>query len=205
MSNFTTVPDKSVGDTFTELMWDTYLRDNLNKGVVRPLADSKLGAPAANFDLTSIDQNFGALLLVSYVRGDAVAGTIAVQVRFNNDSGANYDAQSIHNSAATTAAAGENLAATSGMIDRGVSPGGSAAASEFGVVVTLIPAYTDTVGQKGAISIIAGRSGTASGNLSAMLCATFWRSTAAVNRITILPSSGNFVTGSRVTLYGLAF
>jgi hypothetical protein len=151
-------------------------------------------ADAANIDLTSIDQNFRRR---NRDRRE--------QVRFNGDTGANYDAQSIHNSAATTAAAGENLAATSGMIDRGVSPGGSAAASEFGVVVTLIPAYTDTVGQKGAISIIAGRSGTASGNLSAMLCATFWRSTAAVNRITILPSSGNFVTGSRVTLYGLAF
>lgn len=27
---FTTVPDKNVGDVFTEAMWDTFIRDNLN-------------------------------------------------------------------------------------------------------------------------------------------------------------------------------
>lgn len=29
--SFTQVPDKSAGDVFTEAMWDTYIRDNLNK------------------------------------------------------------------------------------------------------------------------------------------------------------------------------
>src|SRR4029450_8789457 len=27
---FSTVPDKATGDIFTELMWDTYIRDNIN-------------------------------------------------------------------------------------------------------------------------------------------------------------------------------
>ena len=27
---FTTVPDKAAGDVFTEAMWDTYIKDNLN-------------------------------------------------------------------------------------------------------------------------------------------------------------------------------
>lgn len=28
--SFTTVPDKATGDIFTEAMWDTYIRDNIN-------------------------------------------------------------------------------------------------------------------------------------------------------------------------------
>ncbi len=31
MTNFTQVPDKANGDVFTEAMWDTYIKDNLNK------------------------------------------------------------------------------------------------------------------------------------------------------------------------------
>jgi hypothetical protein len=165
--------------------------------------DTTLGVAAASIDVTGIVATYAHLLLVSYLRGDTATATITVALRFNNDSGANYDAQSIANSAATTLAAGENIAATSGNIDRGVTPGGTAAASEFGAMATLIPAYAGTTGQKSAISMVAGRSGTTTGLISTMLCSTFWRSTAAINRITLLPSAGNFVAGSRLSIYAL--
>lgn len=37
MPTFTTVPDKNAGDVFTEAMWDTYLRDNVNGLLVPPM------------------------------------------------------------------------------------------------------------------------------------------------------------------------
>lgn len=33
---YTTVPDKATGDVFTEAMWDTYIKDNINNLIVPP-------------------------------------------------------------------------------------------------------------------------------------------------------------------------
>ncbi len=41
---YTAVPDKAVRDQFTELMWDTYLRDNLNNLIVPPMARARHNA-----------------------------------------------------------------------------------------------------------------------------------------------------------------
>ena len=30
-----------------------------------------------------------------------------------------------------------------------------------------------------------------------------WRSTAAINRVTVFPATGNFIAGTRLTIYGM--
>src|ERR1044072_7417202 len=37
MASITTVPDKATGDIFTESMWDSSIRDNINNGIVNQL------------------------------------------------------------------------------------------------------------------------------------------------------------------------
>src|SRR5688572_24681195 len=98
---FTTVPDKAGGDVFTEAMWDTYIRDNMNTGMPVILGETSLGASAASITYSGLPSGWKHLYLAGYSRGDAVATNVAVNVRFNSDSGANYDYQYMLASGAT--------------------------------------------------------------------------------------------------------
>ncbi len=52
---FTTVPDKVSGDVFSETMWDTHIRDNINNMIVPPAAGIRKAAvqSLANNTLTT--------------------------------------------------------------------------------------------------------------------------------------------------------
>lgn len=197
---WTSVPDKASGDVFTEANWDTHIRDNLNTGVPVMLADSTLGASAASIDFTSINQTFTHLMLVCYLRSDTVATTQNANVRFNADTGSNYDYQSLNGSAATAAAA-ETFAGST--IFAGTIPAASATANVFGGIVIEIPYYSQSTNNKALIATSALKSGTTTGTLGIRTNAGFWRSSAAITQVTILPSLNNFAAGSRITLYGM--
>lgn len=198
--SFSTVPDRAAGDVFTEPLWDTYVRDNLNKGVIRPLADTTLASPAASVDLQSIPADFVSLLLVCFLRGDQAVTFTGAFIRLNNDTGANYDVQALQGSAASATAA-EGLAQTSMQV--GMVPHASAGANLFSAVAVELPNYVQGTNHKAVNSQSALKIGTSTGNLVAASFAGFWRNAAAVNRLTLLMSSGSFIAGSRVTLYGL--
>lgn len=198
---FVTVADKSAGDAFSEAMWDTYIKDNLNKGVNRPIQDVILGGSAASFDFTSIDQNFAHLKLVLYTRGDTAALTQTVTVRFNNDSGASYDFEDATFAAAGIAAA-ESLLATSGRV--GLMPAATSPANWFAGTTIDIPYYAGSANNKIAICQSFTPNNTTAANHVIELAGTQWLSNAAITRITLLPGANNFVAGSRATLYGLA-
>lgn len=199
---YTAIPDKTAGvSTISEADWDTYLRDGINTGAARPLADTVLGASAATIDLTSIPATFAHLLLVAYLRSDRATAADAVTVYLNGDVSAVYDYQSI---AATGAApsAGEAFAASAANV-AGIT-GGTAPANKFSSCRVLFPHYAGTTGHKAFRSRFARVSGTTTGLLEVGGVAGFWRSTSAINRITVRPLIGsNLVAGSRVTLYGL--
>ena len=58
---FTVVPDKSSGDPVTLAMWDS-IKDNLNKGVMRPIATALVtGSPASSIVFSSIGGLVGSL------------------------------------------------------------------------------------------------------------------------------------------------
>jgi hypothetical protein len=197
---FTAVADKAAGSIFTEADWDTFLRDNLNKGVMRPIAEVTLASPAALIDFTSIAADWSHLQLIAYLRGDTAAAETTVLARLNNDSGANYDYQSGTFSAAVAAAA-ETLAATSMRV--GQCPANTAGANLFSLTVIDLVHYAGATNHKVAASRCAHKRGTASGDLTKYEFGGHWRSTAAINRVTLLPGAGNFQTGSRITLYGM--
>jgi hypothetical protein len=197
---FTVVPDKANGDVFTEAMWDTYIKDNFNTGVPVLLGSSTLGGTAASVSFSSISQSWNHLLVLGYARGDTAATFIDLIMRFNSDSGANYDRQYLVGSAAG-ASAGENFATT------GVSPAtvsaASAAANLFGGFSIWIPFYTSTANNKTAVCEWGHKFGTSSGNIVIGTSAFFWRSNSAITDVLLAPNTGSFVAGSRFSLYGM--
>jgi len=197
---FVVVPDKAAGDLYTEAMWDTFLRDNLNKGVVRPIAEATLTGAAASIEFASIAADWSHLQLVLYGRGDAAAAAIECWLRFNGDTAVNYDNQNVTGNAAA-ASAGEDFALSRIIV--GNLPGGNAPGAIYGMSIIDIPHYAQAVNQKTVNVRNSHKAGIATGNIVATLRAGFWRNIGAVGTITLLPSSGNFLAGTRATLYGM--
>jgi hypothetical protein len=196
---FVAIPDKSVDDLVTEPDWDL-LKDSINKGVVRPIAEATLGSSASSIDITTIAADWSHLYLVLYARGDTAAASTNVNLRFNGDTGSNYDTQ-LGRASAATPTANESFANASGAV--GTMPANTATANVFGGTIVWIPNYAYASGHKTALALSTHKTGTATGNLNVDLRGTFWRSSAVVTQVTLLPAAGNFVAGTKVTLYGM--
>lgn len=162
--------------------------------------DTTLGAGAANIDMTSIPAGYAGLLLMLYGRGVAALAADGAYLRFNGDTGANYDFQQI-NGVAAVAGAAEGIGVTTGQI--GGVPGNNAPANVFGSITVFIPHYANTANNKACNSISHLRQSAVSGGLVTGLFGMSWRSTAAINRLTLILGTGNFAAGTRATLYAL--
>jgi len=161
--------------------------------------DSTAGGAVASFDTGAIiPAGYAHLRVVLQARGDTAAVGTNLLVRFNNDSGANYDIQ-YHVGQASAAAAAESFAGTSGYI--GSMAAASAPASVSGQAEMIIANYAGTTFQKTYLSQSATKTGTTTGLMFAYHISGFWRSTSAINRITVFPAAGNFVAGHRMTVY----
>lgn len=202
MTGFVALPTKNPGDVLTSALWNTYLQGNADSGFMRMLADSTLIGSAASFDFTSIPATFAHLLLVVYARSDTAAVSDSVIARFNGDTGANYDYQTA--AAVATAVTAQEVFAATGVTLAGGMPGGTAGANLFGVTDILIPHYANALNNKVAHCRSGWKAGTATTNVQKRDADGYWRSNAAINRVTLVCSSGgNFVAGSRATLYGM--
>lgn len=199
---FTAVPTKAIGDVFTaDPMWNQYLRDNLNKGVTRPIAETTLAAPAASIDFTSIAADWSHLVLELFLRDTGVTVGAAVNARLNNDSAANYSHEQLNVSGVAVTAV-ETLGGTSVRIGR--APGASAPANSFAAIEVLILNYASATYLKMLSCRTSSREGAGADSLHLELHSGSWfAAAAAVNRVTILPGSSQFAIGSKATLYGM--
>lgn len=170
-------------------------------GSISQVADSLLTVDTATFDFAGIAATFLHLRLIINARmtGAVTVGTI--NLTLNNDSGANYDWEVVFGSAATATATG---AAAAAFIVVGDTTGASGAASRAGAQDVMIPNYAQTTFMKHVVSDSHVVRGTATTDFFGEQYGGLWRNTAAVNRITLTPSSGNWLAGSRATLYGYA-
>lgn len=164
------------------------------------LADSTLGGSAASIDLQSIPQIYAHLFLECYLRGDTAAASTSVILRLLNDYSASHDYQYLQGNG-TTIPVNEAFGQTS--IFAGYCPANTADANLFNATTIDIPHYANTANNKAVSIETAHKSGTGSLAMNIIVVAGFYRSSAAVTRVTILPAAGNFVAGSRVTLYGM--
>jgi hypothetical protein len=159
-------------------------------------------APAATIDSNTIlggniPATYKHLRLVLSGRGDTASTSANVNLRINNDTTVgNYQ------SSQYTAAANTTISAN------------VAAPSSLGAFAASILAATSTAGRQGVNDIsILDYLGTTFNKgftcLSSVTGVAFytiageWISTAAITRLALTPSPGNFIAGTRLTLYGL--
>lgn len=167
------------------------------------LADTTLTVSAANFDLTSIPSGFSYLMLWLQGRSDTVASNTVVDAKFNNDSTAANYTWNEDRLDGTTYIGADTAPGTNGFMRVAKVPAASATSSYFGSAVVFIPNYAGTTAYKEAISEARGRSSSSSNTGWLYRYGGMWLSTSAISRITLTPEAGNFVAGSRVTLYGM--
>ncbi len=134
-------------------------------------------------------------------RGDEAAISSTLGMRFNGDTGANYDSERMQ-AFGSTATATEGLAATSANIGTVTAASGTGAGMSSSGVISILD-YLGTVFQKNGIAIAAIHRATSTGNTGQQTLGFAWRNTAAISSITILLSGGNFVAGSKFSLYGV--
>lgn len=139
------------------------------------------------------------LRLIYSVRGTQVATTSAMSLTFNSDGSSIYDRQQDFTHNATQSAA-ESLAQTS--IGLTVSAA-SAAAGNVGMGVIEIINYRDTNLHKSGLLTYGYKSSNASDGFGNLQVAWQYRSTSAITSITLALGSGNFDTGSKLSLYGI--
>ena len=187
-----------------------YLAVNDSSGQVPPLAsplapgvvclfDQILGVAAPSFDIQNISQAYSHLEIVVQGRSDAAGNSTALLVRLNNDSGANYDCGRLYSSSGTVARSDTFGAA---FISLGEIPAAAAIAGGVGSYEIKLQNYAQVFLNKMITSLGGYKYGTAAGNLWEFLANGFWRNSAAINRVTVYPNAGNFVAGSRLTIYG---
>lgn len=196
---FTPLPAKIDGDGFTEALWDQ-LVENHNRGVMRPLASTLLASSAASITFSGIAGSWLHLCLMLTARGTNASGFVGLTVRFNGDTGSNYDAQ--HFSASnTTATAAETFAAT-GFALSGF-PAASAPANRFGSVELWVPGYASTDREKVVLATNNRFYDDTATNFAVQEGGGWWRSTAAIIEVAFSLSAGSFAAGTRATLYAL--
>jgi hypothetical protein len=158
------------------------------------------GASVASITLSLIPSTYRDLILEIYGRGTASAASITVGLRFNGDTGANYDDQNNYGNASSSAAS-EHLAQTSILAFQ--IAGATAPANVAGGGAYLIPHYAGITFQKFITGPNTLKLSTSSGGLYSINAAGHWRSTAAITSITLTPSSGNLDIGTVVRVLGL--
>lgn len=169
-------------------------------GAYVQLYDNTLGAATAGWDVFSGLGGYNHLKLVVTIRGDAAVSAQQFMIRLNGDLTASYDWQRMYSNTAAMNAA-ESVGDTKFL--GGWYPANTASASTVGSAEILIPNYTDASFQQTLTSTGSATFSTASGGFYTFQYGGQWRATAAITRVQILPETGNFVTGSRLTIYGL--
>jgi hypothetical protein len=142
------------------------------------------------------------LKIVYSARGTQAATSTAIDITVNSDTGANYDRQRM-SAANTTVSAAESLGQTN-MNRMVVAAAANAPSGACGAGEITFYDYRGTTFHKAVIALDRWVTATASGGFNTETTAGNWRSTAAITSITLTLQSGNYVSGSKFSLYGIA-
>lgn len=140
-------------------------------------------------------------VLKIFTRGRSSAASIeeSLLLRFNGDTGANYDWMLVSGFGTSTNASSA-AAATSAYL--GSAAGNSAAAGLIGGVESTISGVSNTLFHKNITSQGFSKQNNAVGDFRLRLSGASWRNTAAINSLTIFLGAGNFLTGSVIEVWG---
>lgn len=178
------------------------LSNNLSVGVVRPIAEVTLSGAAATIDFSAIPATFRSLMLTVLARSDAGAGNVEMYARINNAvTAGTYHSQAVFGAGGSPAAF--EYAGNVAGVWLGLIPAASAGTTiMFGASEMIAFDYTNASSMKVFRTVNMHRYGGA-GNMRLYQIGSTWDSGAVINQITLWLSSGNFVTNSRATLYGV--
>lgn len=166
------------------------------------ISEVVLTANAASITFSNIPQNFRHLWLACQVRSVTVSESDVLMVRFNGDSGANYDVQAlVVNNATLTGVAVRGLT----LVGLGPIEGANSRAANTSPVFTWISLYSNVTTEKWLMSFSCQFGNvSADADLSEDFRSCRWRNTNVITSFTLSTNSGaNLVSGSRVQLYGI--
>ena len=163
---------------------------------VEVLARTVVGAGgAASIDLASIPATYENLRLTFYGRADVASDERQLWLRINNDSGANYHTKGAESAGSLSLL--QSYGQTRAYLGRIASANAGAGRGSF--MEASFGGYARTTFTK-MLHSMCHYFGVSDSWMSGT---NHWNSTAAINQLTLLPSSGNFVEGSVATLYGI--
>jgi hypothetical protein len=152
-----------------------------------PIATNTLGSSTATITFGSISGSYTDLVLV--VTGTIATGENGNTIQLNGDTGSNYSVTNVYGISGT---AGSNRLTSQNNLQVGRT------GDSESISIVHFMNYSNTTTYKTVL---------ARGNdvpYFVIATAGLWRSTAAINSIAISNGSGNFLTGSTFTLYGIA-
>ena len=152
-----------------------------------PIATTTLGSSAATITLNSIPSTYTDLVMVFRGNNDAGANR-AGYIRFNSDSGTNYS---------YTLVQGDGSSAGSGRDSNIAQSFFANVLGDNTMAIVQVMNYANTTTNKTFLS----RGSSASTVAQAIV--GLWRSTSAINTITLSLNASNYASGTTVTLYGV--
>lgn len=168
-------------------------------GSLTLLSTTTLGADGT-FDVSGISQAYTDLLLVPIIRCTRAATNDLVGLRLNNDSGGNYERQTIDANLTTLAAAASTTQTFAWAIAG--CPAASSPANTFGVAEIWLHGYKSTSWNKNIVSLNWGNYNGAT-NRELNIFAGQWSSTAAITRVQLFgTTTANLLVGSQLRIYG---
>lgn len=165
-------------------------------GTLVRIAEVVTTGSQSTISFSSIPALYRDLELRILARGTVAATFADVRIRANGDTGSNYD-WSLQTNNGTVGEAYAQTAAQVGIVTGANSPADAAGGSNI-----IIPNYRGTVFHKLMMGMVAVQTGASATNLYHGHSMGRWKSTAAINALSVYFASGNFVDGSVVTLYG---
>lgn len=188
------------------LAWDGAKWDNATPAATTAvvLSDSTLSAPSASLDFTSISGSYKHLYLVGMLRTDRTGSNDDdLGIRFNADSGSNYDGYSAEVNGTTPSLTGlETLAGSSAVLGNAVTAD-DPSDGLFSTFEMIVPHYAGAANNKIFNARYGVKVGTTTGKLHMLRGMGAWRANTAITQVTLIPIHGtNFKTGSRVTVIG---
>ena len=158
--------------------------------------------PSITFDVSGLSAQFRHLVLCMTIRSTyANYPVFDTGMRFNGDSAANYSFHQLLGLGSGSALSETGTNQTS--MRCGVGAANSLGSSIFGAsTVEILDAFSSTKNK--TIRSLDGTMGGATNGNYVMLHSGSWRNTASITSITLIDQyGGNFVTGSRFSLYGV--
>ncbi len=169
-------------------------------GALALLSTTTLGSDTASVTVSGISGSYKDLVVVAKLRGTAGAGTVDSWFRVGNssvDTGANYAT----NSSFTGNSSGSSGGYAQTRLYTGPQLAASATSGLFGTVQMQIFDYAATSTPR-FFTGNAMMAGGASSYFLTTFSAEWFNTSSAIDVISFFPDSGNYLTGSRVYVYG---